>query len=140
MWYELSNYGLPSFSTKDFASEVGGSFAKLVWKDGLTGALKTGAKQTKEAAWVTAQYMAPRVEAHMKTSAPWTDRTSNARNGLAARAYREADEIGIVLYHQVPYGIYLETRFDGRYAVIAPTMEEMGPEVMRMFDRLLERM
>lgn len=83
--------------------------------------------------------MAPVVENHMKTTAPWTDRTGNARNGLAARAYAEGDEIGIVLYHQVDYGVYLETRFGGRYAVIQPTIDEMGPVVMARFDRLMER-
>lgn len=83
--------------------------------------------------------MAPEVESYMKINAPWTDRTSNARNGLAARAYDENDEVGIVLFHQVDYGIWLETRFGGRYAIIDPTIEVMGPKVMARYNRLLER-
>lgn len=82
---------------------------------------------------------APRVEAYAKTHAPWTDRTGNARNGLAARSYREGDEQGIVLFHQVPYGLWLEVRFSGRYAIIDPTIAEMGPVVMRAIEGILER-
>lgn len=134
------SFELPSFSPKSIVQDIGKGFAMLLFKDSLTGTLKRGPKVTKEAAWTTAQYMAPRVENYMKMNAPWTDQTANARNGLAARAYREGDEVGIVLYHQVPYGVYLETRWDGRYAIINPTIEAMGPEVMAMYDRMLERM
>lgn len=132
--------GLPAFSIGEIVEKFGQGFAVLIWKDGITPGLKKGADRVQEAAWRTAQYSAPRVESYMKINAPWTDRTGNARNGLAARAYREGDEIGIVLFHQVPYGIYLETRFDGRYGIINPTIESMGPEVMSLFNRLLERM
>ena len=88
----------------------------------------------------TMQYWAPRVESYMKTNASWTDRTGNARNGLAARAYREGKEAGIVLYHQVPYGIWLEVANSGRYAIINPTIESQGPMVMEDFKGRLTRM
>lgn len=120
--------------------EFGKGFAKIIFKDGLLPSIASGGKKVKDAAWVTAQYMAPRVENYMKINAPWQDQTGNARSGLAARAYRDTEEIGIVLYHQVPYGIFLEVRWDGAYAIIDPTIETMGPEVMSMFDRMLERM
>lgn len=131
---------IPGFGTDDIVKEFGKGFAKILYKDGITKNLGRGPEKVKDAAWATAQYMAPRVENYMKTNAPWQDQTGNARSGLAARAYREADSIGIVLYHQVPYGIFLETRWDGRYSIIEPSIAAMGPEVMRMFDRLLERM
>jgi hypothetical protein len=97
-----------------------------------------GAEKVEKAAWITAQRMAPEVENYMKINAPWEDQTSNARNGLAARAYRDGKEIGIVLYGQVDYQIWLETRWDGRYAIIQPTIDEMGPEVMAQYERLLD--
>lgn len=56
----------------------------------------------------------------MRTSAPWTDRTSNARNGLFAKAYVEGGEHGEILYHTVEYGIFLETKFSGRDRVVWP--------------------
>lgn len=120
--------------------EFGTEFIKILWKDGLTPNIRTGHKRMMEAAWITAQREAPNVENYMKVNAPWTDRTGNARNGLAARAYKEGDGIGIVLYHQVDYGIYLETKFSGRDAIIQPSIDSEGPRVMASFNRLLERM
>lgn len=120
------------------------SFAKGVIEiliDGrqLGAGIRRGAERTKAAARATVQSMAPEVENYMKLNAPWTDQTGNARNGLAARAYEEGDEIGIVLFQQVDYGIWLETRWSGRYAIINPTIDAMGPEVMARFERLLDR-
>lgn len=90
-------------------------------------------------AYKTALVSAPDVENYMKNNAPWTDRTGNARNGLSARAFREGDSVGIDLFHSVEYGIYLEARWSGRYAIIQPTIDEMGPVVMQRYNRLLDR-
>lgn len=76
----------------------------------------------------------------MKDNASWQDDTGNARNGLAARAYKDQDSTGIVLYHQVPYGLWLEVRWSGRYAIIVPAMEEWGKRVMQGTRDMLERM
>lgn len=123
----------------DIAREVGSGAIKILWEDGISVNLKNGPARVKKAAWAAAESMAPEVENYMKLNAPWTDQTTNARNGLAARAYQDGDETGIVLYHQVSYGIFLETRFGGKNAIINPTIEAMSPRVMARYDRLLER-
>ena len=120
------------------AQTAGGSMA-IIWKDGVLPAMQRGKEKTLRAAWAASQSMAPEVENYMKINAPWTDQTGNARNGLAARAYRDQDEIGIVLYHQVTYGIWLETRFGGKYAIIDPTIQAMSPRVMARYERILDR-
>lgn len=126
---------------ENFTYEFVSEYLTIRFKDhGLGKSLKNGGSKVKEAAWRTALSMAPEVEAYMKINAPWTDQTGNARQGLAARAFREADSIGIILFHQVVYGIFLEARWSGRYAIINPTIEVMGPVVMRRFNRLLERL
>ena len=122
----------------DNFTQRGGSTA-IVWQDSLTPGIQGAKAKMMHAANIAAQSMAPEVENYMKINAPWTDQTSNARNGLAARAYRDRDEIGIVLYHQVTYGIWLETRFGGKYAIIEPTIEAMSPKVMARFERILDR-
>jgi hypothetical protein len=120
----------------DVAFEVG----RIIFTDGgLRSNLQNGAEKTLRAAEITAQRSAPDVENYMKNNAPWTDQTGNARNGLQARAYRSGDEIGIDCFGSVPYQVYLETRFSGHYAIIQPTIDAMGPVVMRRFERLLER-
>lgn len=112
---------------------------KLTFDKRLQENLGAAEKRFRRAASITVNSMAPRVENYMKNNAPWTDQTGNARNGLAARAYTDGDDYGIVLFHQVPYGIFLETKFGGRDAIIQPTIDAMSPEVMSRFNRLLER-
>ena len=86
------------------------------------------------------EYHAPQVASYAKQNAPWKDQTGNARNGLDAKTYRNGIKRGIVLFHQVPYGIWLEVRFDGRNAIIVPTIQHEGPEVMKTLDQALGRL
>jgi hypothetical protein len=102
--------------------------------------LRRGPERAKRAAYATAVSMAPQCENYMKNNAPWQDQTGNARNGLTARPYVEGDQVGIVLAHSVPYGIFLEARWSGRYAIIQPTLDHMGPIVMRRYNRMMDRM
>lgn len=87
----------------------------------------------------TTRYYEPRVENWMKDNARWTDRTSNARNGLAARSGHSGKTHWIVAFHQVPYGIWLEVRFQGRYAILMPAIDKFGPEIMDTLQKILDK-
>lgn len=87
----------------------------------------------------TMRYYEPQLENYARINAPWTDQTANARNGLVAQSGKEGDTHFIVLAHRVPYGIWLEVRWSGRYAIIGPTVETYGPKVMHTLERILER-
>lgn len=91
---------------------------------------------------IAAAFAAARAEAQMKqgareieiyaqTHAPWSDRTGNARYGLTAEVRNEGGEIVIELYHTVDYGQWLELIQDGRFAIIMPTLEALGPEILK---------
>lgn len=112
----------------------------VIWRGNMIDQLRLGPEKVRRAALTTADSMAPQVEAYAKTNAPWKDQTSNARNGLAARSFQETFTTGIILYHQVPYGIWLETRFGGQLAIIEPTLEAMGPRIMARFNGMLRNM
>lgn len=128
-------------ATDDFAADFAVAGAQIIFRDnGLGRNLKQGPDRVKRAAFTTAQVQSPRVENYMKVNAPWNDQTGNARNGLSARPFMEGDDIGIVCSHSVSYGIWLEVRWNGRYAIIQPTIDTMGPVVMRSFTRLMDRM
>lgn len=86
------------------------------------------------------EYNAPQVQAHARTNAPWRDQTSNARNGLTAVAEHDTLSHAITLFHQMPYGIWLEVRWGGRYAIILPTIREFGPKVMQQARDMLGRL
>lgn len=85
----------------------------------------------------TMQRKAVEAENWMKINAPWQDQTSNARNGLAARYQREGGGHSITLFHQVPYGLWLEVRFEGRLAIVGPAVAEFGPRTMQALEGAL---
>lgn len=123
-----------------FAEDFSGNFVRLIWTNTeLLDKLEEGAELTRQKIRSVLEYKAPQLEAHMKINAPWTDRTGNARQGLRAEAFEDGDNMGIILYHQVPYGIWLELANGQRYAIIIPTLESQGPEVMASIERILEQ-
>lgn len=72
----------------------------------------------------------PIAETYMRANAPWTDRTANARNGLRAVHEKEPMvEHRLILFHTMPYGLWLEVRWSGRYAIIGPTMFHLAPQL-----------
>jgi hypothetical protein len=73
---------------------------------------------------------AERVENYAKEHAPWEDQTGDAREGLVAKGYYRFTSYTIVLAHTVDYGVWLEIRWGGKYAIIMPTLEHMGDELM----------
>ncbi len=78
--------------------------------------------------------------AYMKTNAPWTDRTSVARNGLGAIAFKQGRRWVLNLFGRAPYQIWLEVKHGGKNAIITPTLEIWGPRVMRSMNGLIERL
>jgi HK97 gp10 family phage protein len=90
-----------------------------------------------------AKYWDGPIERHMKHNAPWHDRTTNARNGLAARAAKLGKGLyAIILSHAVDYGIYLEkgTRYMRARPIINPTIDIYAPKVMAFLTKLMDRL
>jgi HK97 gp10 family phage protein len=86
-------------------------------------------------------------ERWMKHNAPWTDRTTNARNGLFAIAQKSRRAImeatfAIVLGHSVDYGVYLEEGTENMRAqpIIWPAIERFAPKVIGMLTKIMDRM
>jgi len=87
------------------------------------------------------EYWDSRIEATMKVGATWTDRTGNARLGLRAVAGHEPFvSHWIDLFHSVSYGIWLEVRWAGKYAIVIPTLITAGPKVMGTLNKLFARL
>lgn len=71
------------------------------------------------------------VESFAQSNAPWSDITGRARRGLKANISIEDGEIILELAHTEEYGYWLELIQDGRFAIIMPTLEALGPEIIR---------
>jgi hypothetical protein len=68
---------------------------------------------------------------YAKHNAPWADRTGDARAGLDTSVQWEGEEIAWYMYHEVDYGIWLETILNGKFAIIMPTLELFANRVGR---------
>lgn len=62
-------------------------------------------------------------ESSAKRSAPWTDRTGNARRSINSRTWKDSDVIIGGLGIGVEYGKYLELCNQGRYRIVRPTID-----------------
>lgn len=78
--------------------------------------------------------------AYMKVNAPWTDRTTLARSSLGSVVFKRATRWYVNLFGGAPYQIYLETKFNGRDAIIGPTILLFGPRLMAMTSGLIDRL
>lgn len=101
--------------------------------DSLTPRLQRLLPQLDAAVGEIFDAMALQAESQMRAQATWTDRTGNARNGLMADHVAETMvRHTLVLYHSMPYGVYLEVRWSGRYGVIGPVMLETADHLNQL--------
>lgn len=96
------------------------------------------------------QRWAPEIENHMKSNAPWTDRTANARQGLYAAveppsSTEVVNVIELIMAHSMFYGYYLENwnpvtsapmMRPPRWQIIEPTLDYFAPRVWADVQRL----
>jgi hypothetical protein len=115
--------------------------ASFKWDNGtlLTNLGKLDERANRAVA-AAVDYHATQAEGAMKRGAKWEDQTGNARNGLRAVSNHTSTYHELVLAHSVAYGIWLEVRFSGRYAIIKPTLRTTGDELMRTLSKLFARM
>lgn len=77
------------------------------------------------------QVLAGNAEGDMKTSAPWNDRTTNARNGLFGEVVIGENEYTFALSHGIEYGVFLELANNGKYAIVKPTADIYGDKLKK---------
>jgi hypothetical protein len=105
--------------------------ASVRWHNPLAKGIKVGDLSLRHAVWTKIQRGAIEGQNYMRTNATWTDRTGNARQGLFGRAYRKGVSGYVIVYYgTVPYQIWLEIANSGKYKIIQPTLQIMGPRVM----------
>lgn len=90
---------------------------------------------------ILASTEASRLESYMKLNRPWTDRTGMAKMTLKTFVSQpSSDKIRITLAHGVDYGIWLELAHEKNWAIIGPTLNQEGPEVIKHFQNLMYKL
>lgn len=115
-------------------TRVGGDVIarRVIIKDTITPRLAVFDTRVEEAVAIIFDHFALVAENEMKMGARWTDRTSNARNGLVAEASREGSEFILNLASMASYGIWLEIRWSGKYAIVGPVQKTIAEQLARM--------
>jgi hypothetical protein len=85
------------------------------------------------------QRRAPEIQSWMRDNAPWTDQTGNARQALHTEIVALTSQIALELAHGVTYGVHLELRNSGRYAIIGPALDEWAPVIWQDVKEMLGR-
>jgi hypothetical protein len=93
-------------------------------------------EETKHGLALAFDVQAARSTAYMKTNAPWSDRTTAARNGLHAVATHHPGRYELVLSHAVYYGIFLEVCNNGKYQIILPSLRQAVRELQGLIDHM----
>lgn len=115
--------------------------SRIDWDDNtLTARLEEFPARVERFVSSVMDYHSLRGEAYMKKNAPWIDRTGNARGSLHTRVEKGLNSQTLVLAHGMPYGIWLEVRWAGRYSIVRPTLPTLGRDVMQTFRKGLGRL
>lgn len=68
---------------------------------------------------------------------PWTNRTGEAERGLSYEVVRAGDVVTLTLYHAAPHGIWLETRWAGKWGVLPKAMTSVYGDVLLAAQRAM---
>lgn len=88
----------------------------------------------------TGSATAVNMEYYAKANRPWTDRTGNARRTLEGVAGRQGNRFSVGVEGHMPYSVFLELGFGGRYSILAPTVRHFAPEALLGFARALREL
>lgn len=105
---------------------------RVIIKDEITPHLAVLNEQMIKAIERIFQYFESVAENSMKSGARWTDRTGVARSGLVADSDHQGTEFNLYLASMASYGIWLEVRWSGRYAIVGPVMNQIAPRLAEM--------
>lgn len=76
--------------------------------------------------------LAKEMEQWAKDNHPWQNRTGDAERGLQSRVVWSGEtEFAIFLGHgkDIHYGVWLEVRWGGRFAILLPTLVHFAPQM-----------
>lgn len=94
-------------------------------------------ERTKAQIYALAEAYSAQMEAYAKPNAPWTDRTSHARQNLFGYVRETEEQIQARIAHGEEYGVYLELLRQGKYAILRPTVNRFFGDFIRDVKRVI---
>lgn len=85
-------------------------------------------------------YSSDKAKGYMKTNAPWKDRSGNARQTLNSHAEHTSEYHEIHMYGGMPYQIWLEVRWAGRWGIIGKAVKFQGLATMNRLKGLITKL
>lgn len=70
---------------------------------------------------------------YARNNRPWTDRTGAAKNKLHVVVSPYKTGVKMTLEHGVAYGVDLELSNEKKYAIVKPTITNMGDKIMNQW-------
>lgn len=105
---------------------------KQKWDSAIT------AQKLKAGITLYGETAAKKLEASAKVTAPWEDRTGNARNSIQGKFIWKGKNSIIELSGNTDYFLYLELANEKNYAVLLPTIEREGPSVLEGYKNIFK--
>ena len=100
--------------------------------------LNAWAGSKKMALEALAMVTAKQMEADARVNKSWTNRTGHARQGLVGGYFYDNDGLKVYIAHSVSYGIWLELKNDGKFAILRPTRDKYANIAFNQAKRILE--
>lgn len=109
---------------------------------GVLAGLAAFGSHTRDCLGETGRSSAALMEDYAKQNRPWKDRTGNARRTLEGVCGWNAGDVAdsdagnrfrVGVEGHMPYSVFLELGFDGRFSVLAPTVHHFAPQVLLDF-------
>ena len=83
---------------------------------------------------------AQKMERYAKENRKWTDRTGSARQRLKGNWEKVSDGYLLSIAHGVDYGVWLEFAHERKYAILLPTIEQVGKkEILPAFRNFIDQ-
>ena len=100
--------------------------------------LNKAIRKHKAALALYADVAGKKMEGEAKANAPWTDRTTHARQSIKGGADWEGKQLKVVLSGGMDYSPYLELAHEKKYAILKPTIDKNAPEILRGYQKLVK--
>lgn len=94
--------------------------------------------KTMETLEVYGDRIAKDMESYAKSHIPWTDKDSDAKDKITGQSQNLGTKVRCSISHGVDYGIYLEMCNEGKYSILKPTIDAVGPKAVKGLEKIFK--